>query len=218
MPQVLNRTAGDSGRIGIWRISETTLEMEQRIKLHQLDQVFYSSFSNEKRKRQWLGYRLLLQEMLGREIERITYHENGKPFIPDSDIHLSVSHSGEYAAAITSESEEVGIDIEKIGERVERVSERFISPEEFSRIGQEHRSEILHIHWGAREAIYKLYGGPDVDLQKDILLEPFDYLCSGEGTCIARVGPETFGIHFMRIDGYMLVYAVRDSFTVPRWL
>jgi phosphopantetheinyl transferase len=144
---------------------------------------------------------------------KIVYDEYGKPNMPFYKGNFSVSHSVDYAAAIVSSDLEVGIDIEKIGDRIKRVAERFLSPEELSWTGSSDPAEKLLICWGAKESIYKIAGKPDADFQKDIRIEPFDYLCIGEGAC--QAGMKTtgklhhFDVCYRKIEDYMLVWAVQ---------
>ena len=75
-------------------------------------------------------------------------------------MHISLSHSGEYAAAIVSDRGTVGIDIEKRGPRILRVAERFMTPGELENARGEYFQDKLYIHWCTKEAVYKMLGDP----------------------------------------------------------
>ncbi len=47
---------------------------------------------------------------------QLKYNQYGRPYIPDSRIDFSISHSGEYTAVAISNGFPIGIDIEKIKE------------------------------------------------------------------------------------------------------
>lgn len=211
MPLILYCKINESTFLGVWKIEETTENMKQQLYMDENAGKYFESFGNESRKKHWLSYRLILQELLKTNTHKIIYDEYGKPGMPDFKGHFSVSHSGDYAAAVVSHENPVGIDIERIRERIERVTERFLSIEEMDKIGDDNRLEKFHICWGAKESLYKFYGKPEVDLQKDIHIEPFDYLCIGEGTCLARMKtPEGVGLYdifYRKIEDYMLVWA-----------
>jgi phosphopantetheinyl transferase len=185
------------------------------LELDENDEKYFKAFGNELRKKHWLSYRLILQELLKGKTIKIIYTEYGKPFIPSFNGYFSVSHSGDFAVAIVSYKMAVGIDIEKIRDRIERVTERFLTREELDQAGNSNRLEKLHICWGAKESLYKLYGKPDVDLQQDIRIRPFNYLCIGEGACQATMNtPEGLGFYsvfYRKIEDYMLVWAIRLS-------
>jgi 4'-phosphopantetheinyl transferase len=212
MPLVLHHNINESTSLGAWKIDETPDNLKQQLDLDENDGRQVMSFGNELRKKHWLSYRLILQKLLKKNKVRVIYDEFGKPGIPDFKGHLSVSHSGNFAAAIVSLHSPVGIDIERIRERIERVSERFMSKAEHENTGNKDRLEKLHIYWGAKESLYKLHGKPEVDLQNDIRIEPFDYLCIGEGTCRAAMnkpdGTGYYNIFYRKIEDYIMVYAL----------
>lgn len=211
MPLILSQKINESTFLGVWKIIETSEILKLQLELDENDEKYFGEFGNELRKKHWLSYRLILQELLKAKTIKIIYNEYGKPFIPSFKGYFSVSHSGDFAAAIVSYEMPVGIDIEKIRDRIERVTERFLNKEELDQAGNSNRLEKLHICWGAKESLYKLYGKPDVDFQKDLLIEPFDYLCIGEGACRATMNtPEGLGfysIFYRKIEDYIMVYA-----------
>jgi 4'-phosphopantetheinyl transferase len=215
MPLILNHKVNESTFLGIWKIEETPENLRKQLVLDETDEKYFFAFGNELRKKQWLSYRLILQELLKTNTIKIIYDKYGKPGIPAFKGHFSISHSGDFAAAIVSHELPVGIDIERIRERIERVAERFMSGEELYHAGNKDRMEKLHIYWGAKESLYKLYGKPEVDLQNDIRIDPFDYLCIGEGTCRAKMntpaGSGFYHIFYRKLENYIVVWATGSS-------
>jgi phosphopantetheinyl transferase len=144
----------------------------------------------------------------------IVYTEHGKPLLADSRAEISVTHSGDHVAAISSPSGKVGIDVEQLRDRIYRVSDKFLSGEEMESIGTENRLEKLYIYWGAKEALYKLHGKPEVEFRRDIYVETFDYLCEGKGQCRALMqtpsGRSAYDIYYENLAGFMLVYALSN--------
>jgi|GEM_PF-611209 phosphopantetheinyl transferase len=73
-------------------------------------------------------------------------------------------------------------------------------------------TELLYIHWCSKEALYKFYGKPTVDLKNDIYLIPFDYFCNSQATFQARVvfgeNVEIHDLGFERIEDHVLVYTI----------
>ena len=213
MPSIFSEIVTPDISLNVWRIDEKTEDLRAKVILDIEEENYFNSFGNENRKKQWLGYRILLKHLLKTNSVKIRYDEYGKPFIPGSPCNFSVSHSGDYAAAIISTQAKVGIDIEKIGARIERVKERFLSEEELENIGNDQRLEKLHLCWGAKESLYKLYGKPNIDFKTDIALEQFDYLCIGRGIFHARMnlpeGAGSYTLRYQKIEEYMLVYAFK---------
>ena len=111
-------------KLGIWFINESSeklieLAQEKGIKLNDLPQV-----KNKNRVKQWLVTRLLLNHFFSDT--SIIYDEKGKPFLSNG-WNISISHSGDYVAIIINETENCGIDIEKVSNKVERIKHKFLN-------------------------------------------------------------------------------------------
>jgi 4'-phosphopantetheinyl transferase len=212
MPLILNHKINETTVLGVWKINETSEYLKEQLRMDENDLKYFKTFGNELRKKHWLSYRLILMELLQTNTLKIIYNQYGKPVLTDFKGHFSVSHSGDFAAAIVSYDRLVGIDIEMIRERIERVKERFLSISELNLTATADRLEKLHVCWGIKESLYKLYGKPDVDLQNDIRIEPFDYICIGEGTCRAEMTTpddvDFYKIFYRKVEDYILVWAV----------
>jgi len=197
--------------MGVWHIGETENELLDGLQLSEAEQIFLGSLNNESRRKQWLACRSLLHCLIPGILQEVIYDEFGKPHLKDLSANISFSHSGEFAAVISSRRRNIGIDIEKIQNRIERVKERFLQDMELEQIGHGCLLEKLAIYWGAKEAVYKIYGRPELEFKKDIFVHYFDYLCAPSGTCLATMTTpdysKDFTIHYEMISGYMLVYA-----------
>ncbi|MCR5454837.1 MAG: siderophore biosynthesis protein, partial [Bacteroidales bacterium] len=91
----------------------------------------YQSFKNDRRRREWLATRLLIKEMLGR-YPGISYDGLGAPILSGcSDINISVSHTDVLVAVSLSDKCSVGIDIERITNRVLRIKHKFLNRDEY---------------------------------------------------------------------------------------
>ena len=73
------------------------------------------------------GVHCVLTEMLGYE-PLVEHNEDGKPMI--EGYHISISHTLGYVAVILSRDYEVGVDIEYVSDRVNRISSRFLRDDE----------------------------------------------------------------------------------------
>jgi 4'-phosphopantetheinyl transferase len=172
----------------IWHITETVDDLLASIQLSEEEMARFLTYTNEQRKKQWLAYRNILRHLVPEtHPANLLYDNHGKPSLCAAPGFISVSHAGNYAAAVYSREQPVGIDIEQLRDRIERVKNRFLSDRELEAINDENQLEKLYILWGAKEAIYKLHGGPDVDFRNDIYIHPFDYLCNMEGICLATL-------------------------------
>lgn len=168
---------------GVWKIEESSETLLALLKnaeeyLPELDGI-----RTEHRRREWLASRVLLQELLGSPL-RIAYHLNGAPYLPDSPLHISISHTKGYAAVLLQNHPAAGIDIEYHSERVLKIRSRFMAPEEEAGIDKEHETEHLLLHWCAKETLFKMIGQEEVDFRKHLHVRPFRY--AEEGSCTAH--------------------------------
>ena len=194
--------------IGIWNIEEYESFFSSRLHLFEDEQLETESLNNRKRL-EWFAGRYLLHDMLGVD-DRIHCRKDifGKPFLNDDHRHISLSHSQDFAAVIVSEHS-VGIDIQYLTEKIERIAPKFMTTSEFASVGKAHRLEQLHVYWGAKESLYKAYGKRSLDFRDHIFLDDFVFSIYG-GQTTARVEKENFIQHFnvsyRLLERYVLVW------------
>jgi 4'-phosphopantetheinyl transferase len=133
---------------------------------------------------------------------------HGKPYLVNLPYHISLSHSYDYAAVMISKSRPVGIDIEQIKQKVERIAPKFLRPQELNAIDARHKIEQLYVCWCAKEAVYKCYGQKEVSFLDNIALQPFDY--AAEGSLSARLHKGeidlNYRVDYLQYEDYMLGY------------
>jgi 4'-phosphopantetheinyl transferase len=171
MALLLRKTIDEQSFYAIWQITETTADLRSSITLRKEEENLYQAFVAENRKKQWLAYRILLKTLLAPEDISIEYDPAGKPYLAGSRMHISVTHTEDLAAVIISRNARVGIDIEKVRTRIEKVKDKFLSEEESSFLIKETELEQLTLAWCAKEALYKLYGLRNLDFRENIRVE-----------------------------------------------
>jgi phosphopantetheine--protein transferase-like protein len=105
-----------------------------------------------------------------------------KPFLPDEQYHFSISHCGNYAAALVSSTERVGIDIEIITPRIEKIKHKFLHIDELVFVHShkaDQQIQLLTLLWSAKEAMFKWWGSGDVDFSEVLRTEAFSFLDAG---------------------------------------
>jgi phosphopantetheinyl transferase len=178
MPLVLKKDEKDYS-IGIWESTETYNELLAIEPLNSEDLQKWESFQSDKRKREWLTVRVLLKTLFAnRSLPNISYNEFGKPFL-DNNVAISISHTKEFVAILISSRSNAGIDLEGIREKIIVLSEKFINDEEKRSLPEQHKVEYLHVLWGAKEVMFKLYGRGEMDFRENLHVEPFRYSESG---------------------------------------
>ena len=156
----------------VWQVKETGDELIKTAGLSESDQVLLNSYKSAIRRREFLAVRCALKSLLGDGCPEIIYTDNGKPHLKDNT-YISISHSGDFIALITAQSN-VGIDIEKMRFSIHKISGKFVSEKERESLLNDRLTEKLHLIWGAKEVLFKLYGKGNVDFKKDLYVEHFD--------------------------------------------
>jgi 4'-phosphopantetheinyl transferase len=199
----------DDTEFAIWKIEEQADELYNQLQLKEDEKAYYEKLRASKRNLHWLGARVLLRKML-RTDEYIDckVDEHGKPYLVNLPYHISLSHSFDYAAVMISKRRPVGIDIEQVNEKVERIARKFMRKEELDFIDDEHRIPQLYVCWCAKEAIYKCFGQKEVSFVNNILLDKFtlaDY-----GSLDAHLIKDDINLNFkvgyLQYEDYMVGY------------
>ncbi len=155
-------------------------------------------FVSERRKLEWTSVRVLLYSML-QEDKDIAYSSENKPYLSDHSFFISISHTKGYVAVILSSRTAVGIDIEQYGQRVHRVSDRYVRSDEQAEAYQGDITWSLLLHWSAKEAVFKRMEDADADLRK---LRLTHFVPQEEGTF--QVQELVTGLHKLYTVGYRI--------------
>lgn len=126
----------------------------------------------------------MLRSRFGEDTQ-LEYHPSGAPFLPTQPkVCLSISHSDCYVA-IAYASKPIGIDIEDLGDQVDRVEARFVHPRELDRLEVfASRRLALHLLWSAKEAAYKLVNPSSKSLKEFTLALLDSYSLEGHTAVI----------------------------------
>lgn len=98
----------------------------------------------------------LLRAMLPDHDVILSHNADGKPVL-NTGHSVSISHTRGYAAVMLSPTRLVGIDIEYMSDRVERIVERFLRPDELSMLNRQFSTINYLKSWCAKEAAYKYF-------------------------------------------------------------
>ncbi|MGN0535297.1 MAG: 4'-phosphopantetheinyl transferase family protein [Eubacterium sp.] len=123
-----------------------------------------NSYSRQEDKNLCLAASLLLGRVLGRNgicEKELSYavSDNGKPYFSNlPNIHFSISHSGEYAAACIADRE-IGCDIQKITDVDLNIAKRFFTEKENEYISacQDKKDAFFRL-WVFKESLAKATG------------------------------------------------------------
>jgi len=201
----------ESTKLGIWKIEEPESFFLQKVPLRQ-------QVTHPYKRLQHLAGRLLLPELFEDfPLTEIMIADTRKPFLEDDVYHFSISHCGNFAAAIASGRQRVGVDIEFVTPRLKGIASKFLNADESRYLDkwQDISSlylEMITLVWSAKEAIFKWYGAGNVDFRKHMVLDGVIALHPGEWITIPflfkKEGNVPLKVMARTFDGLVLAYVV----------
>lgn len=213
MPLFLKKTIDPEGVVGIWKVEEDLSYFEDHVDLLDGEEDEVANLNTHRRK-EWFSSRYLLH-LLSERTSRgaCLKDEYGKPFLDNSEYFISMSHTADYVAVIGC-PKVVGIDIQIIVPKIERIASKFISDREMHNLHLTNRLEMMHIYWGAKECLYKAYGKRGLDFKRDMFIDDFEYSAdevSFTGGVIKGNYKKEFRLIANTIDDFILVYAIDED-------
>ncbi|MDI1235609.1 MAG: hypothetical protein PSX81_15130 [bacterium] len=209
MPLIFEKTIDTAKKLAVWQITESD---EELFAIHQFS---IRHDYTKKRNLELAVSQILLNHLLGFSAHlNLTKDAYGKPFLNNSNIAISFSHSKQMVACIIDlNGSDVGIDIEIIRERIQYISHKFQSTRDFTIL-----NGILssHLIWGGKEVLYKIYAKKELDFidhlsvnfNSEISLtnnqfrgEGYGTVDKGHHTSVHHLFYETIG-EFMLVWGY----------------
>ena len=176
MPLFYQQNINATTKLAIWKIEEPEDFFLAQVPLSR-------PITHPHKRLQHLAGRYLLPFLFPdfphKEIE---IADTRKPFLPDDQYHFSISHCSDYAAAIVSDDNRVGVDVEVITQRVEKIKHKFLHVDELRFVNTllpSRQVELLTLLWSAKEAMYKWYGAGEVDFSEMMRTLPFHLTESG---------------------------------------
>ena len=207
----LKKKLDNDAEIGVWQITETEEELKELSSTPTDEMEEISFIRSESLRKQRLAVRALLNTMFDDKVY-LSHHDNGKPYIENNPINISITHTAKYVAVILHEEENVGIDIESLDRDFSVVEKRALSEDEIDDLEDEKRNEQLAIYWCAKEAIFKLLSRYNVDFAEQIEVERFRPRGEGEleATFTYKDEEEEFDLEYITFDRHVLVWVVGE--------
>ena len=201
----------EEAKLGVWRIEEPESFFLGRVPVRK-------DVSHPYKRLQHLAGRLLLTELYEDfPLEEILVADTRKPFLQEEQYHFSISHCGNFAAAIASPVKRVGVDVEFVTPRINGIREKFLDTRELEFVGSYDYMHSIYLElitalWSAKESIFKWYGNGQVNFRDHIKLQlpvaveankwmalPFKFLKEGEQDLV---------VHARVQDGVCLAYVI----------
>ncbi|MDQ2769280.1 MAG: 4'-phosphopantetheinyl transferase superfamily protein [Bacteroidota bacterium] len=197
--------------LGLWQLTETPEALWAGLP-HQAGYApLLPVTTDARRQAQWLAGRRLAHALFGElpaplPAETMLCNEaTGRPWLagaPAATV-VSLSHSGAWVAAMLASEGRVGVDIEQIRDKAQRLAGKFLNETEWDHAravcetrdtaaaaaasAPEEAAGLLHsadthytLLWSAKEALYKLAARRGIIFRQQLLLHEFSPQASGE--------------------------------------
>ncbi|MCE5320923.1 MAG: 4'-phosphopantetheinyl transferase superfamily protein [Bacteroidales bacterium] len=210
MGLLYSRELENGATISMWEIVESEEELLNLCSIPNDEIEELQLTKSVARRREKLAVRALLNELFDGKVY-LGHHDNGRPFLQNSLIEISISHTNRYVCVLTHPEESVGVDIESLNRDFSAVEKKALSLEEIENLSEKSRNLHLAIHWSAKEAIYKRMSLSDVDFSRQIEIKRFTPRESGEidVVFITRDGQEMeFEVNYETFDNHILAWLV----------
>ncbi|MBQ6175788.1 MAG: 4'-phosphopantetheinyl transferase superfamily protein [Bacteroidales bacterium] len=208
----LKKELDNEAVIGVWQITETEEELKELSSTPSDEMEEISFIRSESLRKQRLAVRALLNTLFDEKVY-LSHHDNGKPYLENNPVNISITHTEKYVAVILHEEENVGIDIESLDRDFSAVEKKALSEDEIDDLEDDKRNEQLAIYWCAKEAVFKLLSRYNVDFAEQIEIERFRP--RGEGELEAtftskKDDEEEFDLEYITFDRHVLVWVVGE--------
>jgi 4'-phosphopantetheinyl transferase len=207
MPLIFEKTIDTAKKLAVWHITESEAEIFAKYAFVQ--RADYS----KKRNLETAVSQILLNHLLGYDAHlNLTKDIYGKPYLDNTEIAVSFSHSKQMVACIIDMSgHAVGIDIEIIRESITSIAHKFQTPNDNAPL-----EKILsnHLVWGGKEVLYKIYAKKELDFidhlsvnfdVQNIVKEP-QIVGSGTGQIHKNLHQSIHALFFLTIGDFMMVW------------
>lgn len=212
MALYLKKKLENEATIAVWQITESEAELRELSSTPNDELEEISFIQSESQRKQRLAVRALLNTLFDEKVY-LSHHDNGKPYLENNPVNISITHTEKYVAVILHDEEDCGIDVESLDRDFSAVEKKALSEEEIEDLDDDRRNEQLAIYWCAKEAVFKLLSRYSVDFAEQIEIERFRPRGEGEleATFIDKDGDEDeFELEYITFDRHVLVWVVGE--------
>jgi len=201
MPIFFQQDIDEYTKLGIWKIEEDENFFLRQVPLQK-------AITHPHKRLQHLAGRCLLRYLFPDfPVELIKIADTKKPFLENEVYHFSISHCNDFAAAIISKTDRVGVDVEIPSFKIDRIKNKFLNATELSIIDPQFSITQLTLMWCCKEAVYKWWSYGGVDFSEKIRLQPFQLQPSGNLSVEFFLGNrKDLVLHYKLFDNLALVW------------
>ncbi len=187
--------------LGMWNITESVDDFLLRCGNAAVLEIIIAGYTSEQRRREVLAVRMLLDEMIGTNVD-LLHDESGCPYLSNG-MNIGISHTKGFASVIVSPGRKVAVDVEYMSERVRKVAARMLRTDESADtlLG-------LLLHWCVKETLYKLYSDEHLALKDMQVLSVEGDNTRGIVKAKNVKRSETLDVFYRVFDNKVLTYAI----------
>ena len=207
--------------LGLWHLTETPDALWAALPNAAAYEPLRPATADARREAQWLAGRRLAHALFGElptPLSPETLVQNdatGRPWLPGAPAGtvVSLSHSGEWAAAVLAQGGRAGVDVELVRDKAQRLAKKFLAEDEWAHARAVAAESAANTHytllWSAKEALYKLAAQRGIIFREQLLLHEFSPATSGEipATLVLHGAETRHRICYTQpAPGYVLTY------------
>ena len=208
MALYLQKELENEARIYVWDMTETEEELMASTSVPDDELEELTFIKSASRRREKLATRALLNTIFPEKLY-LGHHDNGKPYLHNTAMEISIAHDDRFVAIILHQDEDVGIDIEKLDRDFSAVEKKALSEDEIDDLDDRKKNTQLAIYWCAKEAIFKRMSLNGVDFAEQIEIDKFNPHEDGDldATFIHKDGSEIeLELGYEVFDGHVMVW------------
>jgi len=217
MPLFFQQQVNAYTRLGVWKIAEPEAFFQVPLQ---------RSITHPHKRLQHLAGRYLLKFLFPDfPLELIQIADTRKPFLENELFHFSISHCSDFAAVIVSTHNRVGVDIEVVWDKIQKIQHKFVSDAEMTAVNSgwpavsgeaetQHQPSLINhqltLAWSCKEAVFKWYGAGEVDFKKHMQIERVqtDDKLFQTAMCFKKEEDQLLHLHSHFFDAVCLSYVV----------
>lgn len=173
MPQIFSKSLHPSGNLLLWQTEEESDWFKEQLNLVPSLWEEYESLMNEKIRYRWLASRYVVQQVSQQSPLELIKDQSGRPYCGVERKPLGLSHCEGFVTAIHADVS-VGIDVERISSRVQKIRNYFMRDVELDLMGEE--NDALILAWSAKESIFKWFGEKHLGYKSQLCIRSIDFI------------------------------------------
>jgi phosphopantetheinyl transferase len=181
MPLFFQQHINGDTRLAVWRIDEGESFFRETVTVD-------TGVKHPQKRLQHLAGRFLLRRLFPEfPVGDIRIADTRRPYLEDGSFQFSISHCGDFAAAVVSRELRVGIDVEEATPRIRRIIPKFLHPDERAWLESDPKTGyspdaptddwrpfvVPTLMWSVKESVFKWHGDGGVDFSDHIRIRPF---------------------------------------------